>query len=1634
MGISELARRVFDRRSRVLSSIAAIVATSVVIPLAAAVGNAAPTTNLAAGIEVTSVPPSAVAVRQSTLTSNSPASSTDVNPSCSSTTWDYDVTKWSDFDVYHFLVQAEKRRGNDVSADFYGSPPGSAYLQFLDKPGKTFRFTSFPGGANNVQDDHLYIAVPKGSTVTKAWLDYQVVGGSGPLNSNHNLSHTCASPVVDPTITINGADAAYEQTWDENHEWVLAKSLLEARYEEGETPRFEITATRLASVAVPGSFAIVNDTQIVSGTFTITDTTTSQVAISLALESRTVPCTIGANTSGTTYEYSCVVGTESTVTGENGLKNLAFTVTASVTGTSVSTTNSGAFGDQSANSGPATVTGVSATLTDDLAGLGGAIESCDTAGGSCDDLAEIVDDELVVGPIDESFSVVYSIGWDYTEYYDDLDGVECGAKFTNNATLDVADLDEPLTDLVESEPSCPEPTVTMSDVESTYEYEYTTTYDWTIEKTYDGQEPGYGPPSYTVTATRSFDSNSTPKVTSAEITGSIDTTFANTSNVSVTVSIGGDEPTVCSVDNDAGTFTCVVDVSRLSATTEGLDAANDFTVTAEVKTGGGTTSDDVTDSWTLAEDGLTVDYENVYGVVEDDLAELDLSGTATCTAELDGATSECNAVVVADPGSPSFGHLRTDAIDADEIVVTYTLDWDYVDLDAGADCPTLANLAWVENNDGIDFAEDETEEEMTCPSPDVVIDLASLTPTYDESWTETYDWTFTKRLMLDDGETAKSQYFDKGLPPEFELTAERSADTTKSDWSVDDTTQIVTGEFTVTMSSGYYPWVVDGTSVDDYVSFTLEGEWSAADCSIEPLETPDTDEIDGLTYAFSCVVDDETGITGENGLDGIGFTVDASASVYGNDDSADGTGTWGDRTNDSPTFVDKTAYITDDLAKAGGVVTSCTEGNEGLDCNAEIEGTDLTSDEITDQKMVVTYTLDWDWTEKDDTSCVAELVNNAVLWSSDTDEEIVDADVEFDTNCPTPTINVDSVETTYDMEYDDVYAWTIDKELTTQDETSGWKPVYTVTATRTGPTAGGKRVTEDSATVTGEITVSFAVDPSREIMVTATYDDVDYECSVEPLISVAAVTDPSRPETLSYTCSIDGLSSTDIDNGVDGDAVTVTAEVTTPGGDGSDENTGTWSTPANVTKNDVHATARIVDDLGGLSVTEVSSNATIIDDELVSDPSSTTFSVTYTLDWDYTAEDVCGDQIVNTAEVRGDDDESLDEDATNDAMDCPVITLSVTSSATYDTEVNTINDWSVDKRFVKSELLQSGTYKLDYSLIVTKSSSNSEPTLVEGSPKVSGTFTVSEASATKVGIDIVGVDGESCKTTPDQSDTGGTYECLLPDGTTLSDLVGTVSVTAAVTENWGDDDDTADTTWSVAAGSPKVGGVVDEEVYLSDDLAELSLTALVTSGNATNSGGSLLSNSFDVAFTVNYSISGVEPCTSPINTVVLYGDDDEQVASDDVTATVPCPAVAGLTIGYWGNKMGGPEVVARRKDNWTSAAQGWATRWPALSTIGSTWKTDADVRNYMNKATCDKGCETMFLAQALASAMNVFRNEAYGQQSVRFKGQCVQVSKLMADALGSSSKTSWPSGALRVDYKSIFDDLNNTRATRCIPG
>jgi hypothetical protein len=351
-------------------------------------------------------------------------------------------------------------------------------------------------------------------------------------------------------------------------------------------------------------------------------------------------------------------------------------------------------------------------------------------------------------------------------------------------------------------------------------------------------------------------------------------------------------------------------------------------------------------------------------------------------------------------------------------------------------------------------------------------------------------------------------------------------------------------------------------------------------------------------------------------------------------------------------------------------------------------------------------------------------------------------------------------------------------------------------------------------------------------------------------------------------------------------------------------------------------------------------------------------------------------------------------------------TIEVDSIADYDMVYDLVYDWEIDKTIDESSLIATGTdpFVLKYSIDAVRV----EPPvpgnyrIVDGSMIVTGDVVVTDAEMSDI---VVTTPGGNCMVSEDANPSDGTYlyECVIisePAVTSASGLDGqNITITGVVTTDAGTDTDFEVIPW----GEP--------DTLTVDDI--IHATAYIVDGDRSTEASA---GPLSLDYTVEW-----QPTVCPderVNIAELFdGVTDESLGIDDTLTVSGCPAVPGRTIGYWGNKMGAPQVVA--------AISALKVQYPALAAIPIT--NEASVRNYFTKANCSGDCITMFLAQALGTAVNA-NSGSFGDQSVYFDDQCKTVDEWLDIALRTAIPTD---RTTRIAFKTLFDDLNNTRATRC---
>lgn len=939
----------------------------------------------------------------------------------------------------------------------------------------------------------------------------------------------------------------------------------------------------------------------------------------------------------------------------------------------------------------------------------------------------------------------------------------------------------------------------------------------------------------------------------------------------------------------------------------------------------------------------------------------------------------------------------------------------------------------------------------TCATPysDPVIDVLTVNSSYEESYTESYSWDLTKSFNVSEGETADSKWFVKGEAPEFLITGTRTGPT------IDDKSYVlVDGSVEV---SGTF--ILENAVLAD-ASISVTGDQNSglgtADC-----DTSSTD-VSGV-FAYVCKLDPTTtddAVPG-NILKNLGFTV--SGSVVGGN-TEDVTNSFGDATNQNLSdTLGGTADVDDDLASLGG--SGCTN------CTIEDQGTDDPADDVlvlngAADSFSLTYTSNWDW-EKAETEedCSQEFTNTASLtWSSGSKT----TPFTWKVACPVPTVELnDDVASSYDLSYENNFSWSIAKKMIEVD-TKTLNAKYEVTATRSGPVV--ENVAGTDVVVSGTFETTFA--SNSNVVVTLTFKDRDgADSTVNCDESEAA-----------YTCTIDSddlpeLDSSKKESGWDEFEYFVHADVNTAGG--SDETTQAeeLGTPEDVTETDSNKSATVTDDLDGYAATSIECDADGEDcwsgatdvaagSTLQTLSAEGTIVLKYELKWiglvELSAESC--PTIENVAVVTS-GSEQLDDATSTEPMTCPdlVITLS-TNDPQYVQTWDTKYDWTLAKKYLGAD---ANTWQPKYSVTATRSTGiESNLTIVDESQKVTGTFLLELDPATSIIADpakvsaAIGLDTDETDCVISNSDVDGefTFECTVENESTITSKDGIRDVSYQL--DWSGvaygkkvTDSSPSKFWGMSTDTMpgddvnKVATIVDTN---GANLEPISITGGSKTGPYEVSSSDISTSSYTMTYTLNWQWNNGAGCGMAVTNTAQLKSDGAVLSTQSLSNTVTCPkSEPGLTIGYYGNKAGGTEVAKKYKESWQTekagSVNGWNVRWDNTLKSLPNFSTDAAVRDYMTLANCNsskpndlgKTCQTMFRAQALASTMNAIKNAKFGEQSVLFRGVCTKVSTLLRDALHSTSVDSSTTSAgiqTRIAYKTIFDDLNNSRALRCPSG
>ena len=351
-------------------------------------------------------------------------------------------------------------------------------------------------------------------------------------------------------------------------------------------------------------------------------------------------------------------------------------------------------------------------------------------------------------------------------------------------------------------------------------------------------------------------------------------------------------------------------------------------------------------------------------------------------------------------------------------------------------------------------------------------------------------------------------------------------------------------------------------------------------------------------------------------------------------------------------------------------------------------------------------------------------------------------------------------------------------------------------------------------------------------------------------------------------------------------------------------------------------------------------------------------------------------------------------------------TIDIDSETQYDMLYDLVYDWSIDKSVDSDGLVATGSdpFALDYSVIATRIEPGTPGNfrIVDGSMVAKGTVMVTNAEMADI---VVTSPNANCVVIDDLNPADDNYlwQCVYivePTVTSASGLSGTnAPISATVTTDAGTATDTEEIPW-LAPDTLNLADVIHATAYIKDGDRRTEASA----------------GPLSLTYSVEWS-----PTTCPdqrVNVAELFdGLTDEPLGVDDTLTVSGCPPVPGRTIGFWGNRVGAPQVVA--------AFPALKVQYPALAAIPIT--NEASVRNYFRNANCSGDCVTMFLAQALGAAMNA-NSGSFGDQSVYFADQCRTVESWLDFALRTAVPTDRET---RIAFKSLFDDVNNTRAIRC---
>ncbi|MFM7047267.1 MAG: hypothetical protein ACKOXX_05160, partial [Actinomycetota bacterium] len=565
----------------------------------------------------------------------------------------------------------------------------------------------------------------------------------------------------------------------------------------------------------------------------------------------------------------------------------------------------------------------------------------------------------------------------------------------SNATQRNANYAAPTSSILDSSHvlshTCPtpfsDPTIDVTTVVASYDVSHDEYYDWTLAKSLDLEsgetanekwfEKGL-PPVYVIAGTKSgpFTTEGSYEVTSVSVTGTF--TLDNADLADATISFeadsGSDLADVAECDVAASTpvgtytFDCAVDESGITGDVADLLEEQGFTIRGAVVDGEG---DTMTGEFGSAADDEVDNTTGESASLDDDLAGLgDALEAEDCDLEGGGEGTTCDI----DEGDLSVSNIT------ESFTVTYTGGWDWTDYETQAACETAETNTATLSPDQQDVIEREFELQPKCPEP--VVELGSISSTYDLSYDNVYTWSIAKTI----GTVGANM-----LAP-YTVTATRSGPDVEDVVGTDVT---VSGSFTTEFADADQVTVeiteIAGAELGTPISCVVDTDDSTFECTIASDSLPELSEAD--------IVD---------GWKDVEFTVVATVNTAGGKTTDDS-----DEQLDVPAmidddYIDEKANIVDDLDGYAASSIVCTTGaDEDESCWTGAGGDDFVSagsiitTDSSDTTIVLTYDLAWLASLKLSDECPM-IANTAEVFGVDTgaDESLDSETTEDEMTCP----------------------------------------------------------------------------------------------------------------------------------------------------------------------------------------------------------------------------------------------------------------------------------------------------------------------------------------------------------------------------------------------------------------------------------------------------------------------------------------------------------------------------------------------------------------------------------------------------------------------------------------------------------